>query len=130
MPADRTYARLTEDVRLSYADEVWAASAARTASGDSGVLGDGYGEAVSLRVQLDVTAAAGTSPTLDVVIEDSLDGTNWNVIGTFAQKVAAGREVITITGVFARRLRARWTIGGTTPSFTFAISAAVQGATA
>jgi hypothetical protein len=29
-----------------------------------------------------VTAASGTIPTLNVVIEDTLDGTNWFVIGT------------------------------------------------
>lgn len=96
------------------------ASAARTASGDSG-LSHGWGSAKTIRAQLNVTAAAGTSSTLDAVIEDTLDGTNWNVIGTFSQKTAAGREVINITTPFSDRLRVRWTIGGTTPSFTFAI---------
>lgn len=96
------------------------ASAARTASGDSGPL-SGYGPAQTLRAQLNVTAASGTSPTLDVVIEDTLDGTNWNAVGTFAQKIATGREVINVTTPFADRLRVRWTIGGTGPSFTFAV---------
>lgn len=95
-------------------------SAARTASGDSGVLPN-YGPTQTLRAQLDVTAAAGTSPTLDVVIEDTLDGDTWNVVGTFAQKTAAGREVINVTTPFADRLRVRWTVGGTTPSFTFGV---------
>jgi hypothetical protein len=93
-------------------------SAARTASGDSGVLA-GWGVPKTLRVQINVTAAAGTGPTLDVVIEDTLDGTNWNVIGTFAQKTAVGREVVNVTTPFADRLRARWTVAGTAPSFTF-----------
>jgi hypothetical protein len=97
-------------------------SAARTASGDSGSLA-GWGPAATLRVQLDVTAASGTSPTLDVVIEDTLDGTNWNAIATFAQKIAVGREVLNVTTLFADRLRVRWTIGGTTPSFTFSVVA-------
>lgn len=96
------------------------ASAARTASGDSGDL-DGYGAASTLRAQLDVTAAAGTSPTLDVVIEDTLDGVNWNTVATFTQKTAAGRQVTDITTPFAETLRVRWTVGGTTPSFTFAV---------
>jgi hypothetical protein len=96
------------------------ASAARTSSGDSGVLA-GWGVASALRAQLNVTAAAGTGPTLDVVIEDTLDGTNWNVIATFAQKTGPGREVINVTEPFTDRLRARWTLGGTTPSFTFAV---------
>lgn len=93
-------------------------SAARTSSGDSGVL-DGWGVPTSLRAHLNVTAAAGTGPTLDVVLEDTLDGVNWNIIATFAQKTAPGREVVNVTAPFADRLRARWTVAGTASSFTF-----------
>ncbi len=100
-------------------------SAARTTSGDSGLL-EGYGPAESLRIQLDVTAASGLSPTLDVVIEDSLDGTTFNTVGTFTQATAAGRQVIDITSPFTDRLRLRWTIGGSTPSFTFAVDLFAQ----
>lgn len=102
--------------------EALVESAARTASGDSGSI-LGWGSADTIRAQLDVTAAAGTSPTLDVVIEDTLDGTNWNVVATFAQKVAAGREVVNITTPFSDTLRVRWTVAGTTPSFTFSVIA-------
>ncbi len=105
---------------VAYAEETVVASAARTASADSGALTD-YGGASSLRAQLDVTAASGTTPTLNVVVEDTLDGTNWNVVGTFAQKTAAGREVINITIPFSDTLRVRWTIAGTTPSATFRV---------
>lgn len=107
------------------ATETLVASAARTASGDSGGL-TGYFSAESLRVQLNVTAASGTSPTLDVVIEDTLDGTNWNVIGTFTQRTAVGRQVIDITALFADQIRVRWTVGGTTPSFTFDVQSYAQ----
>lgn len=102
--------------------ETLVASVARTASGDSGLL-PGWGVASTLRVQLDVTAAAGTTPTLDVILEDTLDGVNWNVVGTFTQRTAAGRQVINVPAPFADRLRVRWTIGGTTPSFTFSVVA-------
>ena len=75
-----------------------------------------------LRAQLSVTAASGTSPTLNVVFEDTLDGgATWNTIGTFAQRVAAGREVINVTTPFTDRIRARWTVAGTAPSFTFEV---------
>ncbi len=97
-----------------------APSVARTVSGDSGPL-YAFGAASKLRAQLAVTAVAGTGPTLDVVLEDTLDGTNWNVVGTFAQKTAVGREVVNVTAPFTDRLRARWTLGGTTPTFTFAV---------
>lgn len=105
--------------------ESWLASAARTASGNQSAGGD-QGSADTLRVQLNVTASSGTLPTLDVVVEDTLDGMTWNVIGTFAQKGAPGREVINITSPFSATVRVRWTIGGSTPSFTFAIDAYVQ----
>lgn len=101
--------------------QVIVASAARTTSGTSAVQ-EGYGTADEIRCQLHVTAASGVAPTLDVVIEDTLDGTNWNVVGTFSQKTIATREVINITGLFTDRLRVRWTIGGTSPSFTFSVS--------
>lgn len=107
-----------------YATTTPVASAARTASGSTALTG--LGPAESLRVQLNVTAASGTSPTLNVVVEDTLDGTNYNTIGTFAQRVAAGREVINITTPFADLGRVSWTIGGTTPSFTFDVQVFAQ----
>lgn len=102
-----------------------APSAARTASGPGATL-DGCGTFSKLRVQLDVTAASGTTPTLDVVIEDSFDGVAWNTVATFAQKTAAAREALNITSPFTDRVRARWTVGGTTPSFTFSVSVYAQ----
>lgn len=105
--------------------ETLVASAARTASGNSGVLA-GYGPGKTIRAQLDVTAVAGVAPALDVVIEDTLDGVNFYTIGTFAQRAAVGREVINITTPFADRLRVRWTVGGTTPSFTFSVTAFME----
>jgi len=81
-------------------------SAARTASADTGQI-DGWGVPSVARVQLDVTAVAGTSPTLNVVVEDTIDGIGWNVVGTFAQKVASGREVVNLTTPFADRMRVR-----------------------
>lgn len=109
-------------VSTSTSTENIVASAAKTTSGNTGVLPNSYANAKTLRAQLNVTAASGTTPTLDVVIEDTLDGgANWNAIGTFTQKTAAAREVINITIPFSDSLRVRWTVGGTTPSFTFAV---------
>lgn len=94
------------------------ASAARTTSSNSGPL-PGFGDWTKFRAQLAVSAASGTTPTLDVVIEDTLDGTNWNTVATFTQKTAAGAQAVDVTGLFSDQLRVRWTIAGTTPSFTF-----------
>lgn len=111
-------------------EEQPVASAARTASGSTAAL-DGYGGAATLRAQLNVTAASGTTPTLNVIIEDSVDGgVTWNTVGTFTQKTAVSREVINITNPFGRLLRVSWTIAGTTPSFTFAVDWIAQSANA
>lgn len=110
---------------IGYSEEPLVASAARTSSSTSAALA-GYGGASTLRLQLNISAAGGVAPTLDVVVEDTLDGSNWNTIGTFSQKTAVSREVINVTTAFADRLRVRWTIGGTTPSFTFGVIAAAQ----
>jgi hypothetical protein len=95
-------------------------SAARTANGN-GASVSGYGDTTQLRAQLNVTAAAGTSPSLTVLIEDTVDGVNWNTIGTFAAATGVAREVINVTTPYADDIRARWTVAGTTPSFTFSV---------
>lgn len=110
----------------TYVRETPVASAARTASGNTAAM-TGYGPATSLRAQLNVTAASGTSPTLNVVIEDSVDGgTTWNSVGTFTQATAAGVQTVNVTAPFAGTLRVRWTVAGTTPSFTFAVDWVAQ----
>ena len=96
------------------------ASAARTET-VTGTAVKGLSAARLLVMQLDVTAASGTLPTLDVVVQDTVDGTNWNTIATFTQKTGDTREVIRLTTAFTGQLRGDGTIGGTTPSFTFAV---------
>lgn len=93
-------------------------SVARTASGSSSAL-TGWGAAKTLRIQVNVTAASGSSPTLDVVLEDTLNGTDWNAIAVFSQLTGTGRVVANVTAPFTDRIRVSWGIGGTTPSFTF-----------
>lgn len=68
-----------------------------------------------------ITAVSGTSPTMAVGLEISEDNTNWqtladsltglNAIGVFSTRVT--------TAYPARFLRLRFTLGGTSPSFTF-----------
>jgi len=95
-------------------------SAARTASG----TGDTYemGDMSTLRLKLDVTAASGSSPTLDVTIETSPDGaSDWQTVATFAQKTAISYERNAFPGC-DRFVRVKYTIGGSTPSFTFSVT--------
>jgi hypothetical protein len=97
------------------------------------------GEGGNLNVVVDITAASGTTPTMTVVIEGSTDGTNWYALGTFGANGYAVGSVATaptnITGVStirgalpgARYVRYRSVIGGTTPSFTYSVTAEVEG---
>lgn len=109
----------------STSTDVVTALSAKTTSSATPILP--VGDSSLLRAQLEVTAVSGTAPTLDVVLEDTLDGTNWNVIGTFAQVTTAPvRSVINVSAPFTNRVRARWTIGGTTPSITFMLTVYAQ----
>lgn len=110
-------------------NNVVVASAARTTSSNSATLG-GYGPANDLACLLAVTAASGTSPTLDVFLEDTVDGVNFFTVATFTQATGVTASVQRVAGdvtAFTDRLRVRWTIGGTTPSFTFSVQIFAKG---
>jgi hypothetical protein len=102
--------------------DVIVTSAARTTTGNSGPL-SGWGAVSVIRAQLNVSAASGTTPNLVVLLEDTLDGSTWNTIGTFTAKTTTGREVINVTAPFSDTTRVSWTVTGTTPSFTFDVTA-------
>jgi hypothetical protein len=104
----------------NFLDDLVVPSAARTTSGNV-ESGENYAAIDRLRAQLNVTAASGTTPNLTAFVESTLDGVNWDAVGTFAAKTAAGREVITINPLIGSRVRVRWVITGTTPSFTFEV---------
>lgn len=108
---------------LTKRSDVILASAARTATGQSGAFSVGGGD--SLTVLVDATAVSGTSPTMTVNVEWSHDGSTWFVGDTadaFSALTAAGKKAknFTVKGLYARL---NYTIGGTTPSFTFAAHA-------
>ena len=101
-------------------------TAARTATGQGSAVDirDVEGD---LAVTLDSAAGTGTTPTLDVKLQDSDDGsTGWaDVSGaTFTQVagVAAQQKITVDTNAMKRYVRAAYTIGGTTPSFTFSVN--------
>lgn len=96
-------------------------SAARTATATSAIFD--IGDVDNLQAYLKVTAASGTSPTLDVLVEDSPDGgTTWFTAITFTQATTTSSQVVAIaaTRKISKTVRVTATIGGTTPSFTFA----------
>ena len=115
------------------ATETLLASGAKTASGTT-TANAGFSGVHDLLVQLAVTAASGTgSPTLDVVIQHSIDdGTNWHDVAglTFTQVASASAPVAELklpTGTIAGTLRVKYTIAGTNPSFTFSVKAFARG---
>lgn len=95
-------------------------SAAVTASGNSGEL-NLYDHDEAL-IFLDVTEASGTSPTLDVTVQTKDPNGKWYDLVSFAQKIAVGQEAKAIS-VYGENLRIAYTVGGTTPSFTFSVTA-------
>lgn len=127
---------------------VLAPSAARTAAFTGTPVEIGGVKTVML--QLDVTAASGTTPTLDVKVQTTVDGTNWCDVGAFAQATAVSRKVMRIStavfplaaedeepctdgtlaaslvrqGPLGQSLRVKHALpGGTTPSFTYTVTA-------
>jgi|DEB0MinimDraft_3_1074331.scaffolds.fasta_scaffold00311_11 hypothetical protein len=104
---------------------VLAPLAAATATGTGTQVDNTDSTANGAACYLHVTAASGTTPTLDVVVEHSADASTWVTLATFAQVAAGGNaERVAVTGTVNRYLRASWTISGTSPSFTFHVSAA------
>lgn len=100
---------------------------ARTADGSGSAVdthSSAYGNPRELVCFLDVGAASGTGPTLDVKLEDSDDNSSFSDIAgaAFAQKANAGTEELRVTG-FRRYVRAVAAVGGTSPSFTFGVAA-------
>ena len=97
------------------------ASAALTTTTTTAALTPTFG--TSYEVNIPVTAVTGTTPTLDVSIEESDDsGTNWFRVYDFPRITATGiyrSPTLPLTG---NRVRYVQTVAGTTPSFTRAVN--------
>lgn len=73
---------------------------------------------------LHVTEVGGTSPTLDVTIEQSVDGLVWDDLAVFAQVDEPSAAVIEVAGDVDSYLRAVWSVGGVSPEITFTVAVA------
>lgn len=98
--------------------EIILPSAARTVSGaaDMGALPLEYAE---ISIYIDVTAVAGTSPTMTVTYQVSPDGVTYYDHTAGAALTAAGRQSIRLASNIGSYGRLSYVIGGTSPSFTF-----------
>jgi hypothetical protein len=84
---------------------------------------------------VDVTAVTGTTPTMTVRVQWTADGVNWHDLDTTNAQTASitgtGRHILKVyPGMTAAsnaacnsplppKHRLAWTLGGTTPNFTF-----------
>lgn len=96
------------------------ASAAITSTATSAAVGNNLGN--GFQVNVAVTAVTGTTPTLDIRIEESFDGgTNWVTLYEFQRITATGSYNSPVLRATGRHIRYVRTLAGTTPSFTMAV---------
>lgn len=111
---------------MHYATPLNLKPLAETTENGSAVLN--VAEYLEGQLALNVTAAGGTNPTLDLVVEVSLDrGATWFTHTTFTQATGAGKALKLLTNL-GERIRVSWTLGGTDPTFTFGIDFVGKGA--
>jgi hypothetical protein len=95
------------------------ASQAITATGNGSTLALDGGN--SLGAVVNVTAASGTSPTLDLTLQESQDaGATWSDIYQLQRIITTGQVTVPNMLLTGTR-RWKWTVGGTSPSFTLSI---------
>jgi len=97
-------------------------AAAVTATGnDAGSVNNGAATTNGGVAVLQVSAVSGTSPTLVVTIQHSVNGTVWTDLASFPSQNAVNGEYLVIPAgtTVNQYLRTRWVVGGTTPSFNF-----------
>jgi hypothetical protein len=108
------------------ADLLTLTSADYTTSGVTDPIA--VGPLTTLAVDVDVTAASGTSPSLALFIERQGTDGNWYPIWSPTAVTAAGVVSDSIgpgcstAAVITSTIRFRWAVTGTTPSFTLSAS--------
>jgi hypothetical protein len=97
------------------------ASAALTTTTTTAAFTPTFGTAYT--VNIPVTAVTGTTPTLDVSVEESDDsGTNWFKVYDFPRITGSGMYRSPLIRMVGNRVRYVQTVAGTTPSFTRSIN--------
>ncbi|MEM4501209.1 MAG: hypothetical protein QW512_03670 [Thermofilaceae archaeon] len=117
-----TTLKLPVDIQDHWSESVvLLPSAARTASGAGSDVD--VGRFLYAEVCVDVTAVSGTNPVLNVYIEgkDRYTG-KYKTLLSFENISSVQTLWGTITMLAFTLVRVRWTISGTSPSFTFSVS--------
>lgn len=100
-------------------------------SGEVGASGDTHLTPINTKYDreaiffLNITAASGTSPTLDLTIKVYDETTNaWYTLATFTQKTGAGVDIGFVDTGLGENVALYYVVGGTaTPKFTFSLTA-------
>ncbi len=78
---------------------------------------------------LDVTGSSGTSPTLDISVEWSMDGVKFAIPPTaqaFAQALEANLAQVLVVPVLGTSYRLVYDLEGTNPDYTFTVAELVR----
>jgi len=110
---------------ITHTDQLFSGTA--TATGNSYLTPITTKWATETTFFLKITAVSGTSPTLDVelMIYDRISD-DWYLLGTFSQKTTTGTDIGQVPYGLGEKVAIKYTIGGTTPSFTFQVNATVK----
>lgn len=102
------------------------AGAAETAAGSTPDINTS--EVGNVAIDVNVTAVSGTTPSLALVVDRLGSDGIYYQIHAFAAITAAGKASVnlgpgaTVNAIPGNAIRLRWTVTGTTPSFTFSAS--------
>jgi len=77
---------------------------------------------------LNVTAKAGTTPTIDVVVESKDPSADkWHTIATFTQiGDTIGSEMKPVAANLGKNIAIKYTLGGSNPVYTFTVYAVLK----
>jgi hypothetical protein len=128
VPADAQYYDASGNLRTVRATATRStiqASGAQTVGASSAAIS--VGTFREFLVLVNVTTVSGTTPSLAFFVDTSSDGgTTWMQIASGSAITATGFQLIPLGAgssatpvLFGDTIRLRWTISGTTPSFTF-----------
>jgi len=105
-------------MKRAFVEQPLVTAAARSTSGTSNTANVSRTDFVSLIFL--VTAISGTNAKIGFQVDYSSDDTNWNLAKDIVRTAVTGTLIARVP-VFAKYLRVRWTIRGTTPSVTFRV---------
>jgi hypothetical protein len=76
----------------------------------------------AMEIEIKVTSVSGTTPTLDVYVEGKFEVSgDYKPLAYQTGITATGSWFFTINPLIFRYIRVKWVVGGTSPSFTFAV---------